>query len=250
MNRAILVLLLVFPLTGITQDLSTLLRQAARLESSFQEEEALPKYQAVLRLQPHHITALCKCSDLSCRIGNRQTDNKKKIGYFKAGYAYARAAYDLDSTNGEVNIVMAFSLARIALVQSPKEKVTAAKTIKRYAENAIKYDPRNYKGYHILGRWHYEVSGLNVIERTFARWFFGSLPAASLDEAVAYYEKSRTLEPGFILNYYELARAYRREGKKQEAVGLLRQMDALKDEMYDDRQVRKEGRQLLKDLEN
>ena len=225
-----------------------LVQQASQLEAAFREEEALPKYQEILRLQPHHLVALCKCSDLACRIGNRQTNKEKKIEYFKAGYAYARTAWLLDSTNSEVNIVMAFSLARMALIQSGKEKVAAATDIKRYAENAIKYDPSNYKGFHILGRWNYEVSGLNVIERTLARWFFGVLPEASLDQAIDNYEKSKALNPGFMLNYFELARAYRREGKKEKSIQLLRQMDTLKDGMYDDRQVRKEGRQLLKDL--
>ena len=41
----------------------------------------LQKYQEALRLQPEQITALCKCSDLSCRIGNRQTNKEKKIDY-------------------------------------------------------------------------------------------------------------------------------------------------------------------------
>ncbi len=250
MNRVILVLLLAIPFTTFSQDLTSLLHQGDRLESEFREEEALPVYEAALHLQPQSIKALCKCSDLSCRIGNRQTNREKKISYFKAGYGYAQRAWQLDSADAEVNIVMAFSLARMALIQSGKEKVAAANDIKHYAENAIKYDPRNYKGYHILGRWNYEVSGLNFIERTFARWFFGTLPDASLDDAIAFYEKSKALNPGFILNYYELARAYRRDGRKEEAIRQLRQMDALKDMMYDDRQVRKEGQALLKDLED
>ncbi|HEY4286054.1 MAG TPA: hypothetical protein VGN00_03055 [Puia sp.] len=250
MSRVILVLLLAIPFAAFSQDLSTLLHQAARLESEFREEEALPAYQEVLRLQPHNIEALCKCSDLSCRIGNRQTNREKKIGYFKAGYGYAQTAWLLDSANAEVNIVMAFSLARMALIQSGKERVAAANEIRRYAENAIKYDPRNYKGYHILGRWNYEVSGLNFIERTFARWFFGTLPDASLDDAIGYYEKSKALNPGFMLNYFELARAYHRDGKKEQAIHQLQQMETLKDGMYDDREVRKEGRELLMDLEN
>ncbi len=250
MNRVIFVLLLAFPFRTFSQDVPALLHQASQLEASFREEEALQKYQEALRLQPEQITALCKCSDLSCRIGNRQTNKEKKIDYFRKGYGYAQAALRLDSTNSEANIVMAFSLARMALIQSGKERVAAATTIKHYAENAIKYDPLNYKGYHILGRWHYEVSGLNIVERTLARWFFGALPEASLEESVGYFEKSMRLRPDFMLNYFELARAYRRGGRNDEAVRMLRQMDHLKDEMYDDRQVRKEGQQLLHRLEN
>lgn len=225
-----------------------MLDRGVRLEAAFREEEAIPVYQQVLQLQPHNITALCRCSDLSCRIGNRQGDRGKKIGYFKAGYQYAQRAYRVDSTNSEANIVMAFSLARMALVQSGRQKVAAANDILHFAERAIRYDPANYKGYHILGRWNYEVSNLNFIERTLARWFFGALPEASLPEAIRNYEKSMALRPDFMLNYLELARAYRRDGQKAKAIQLLRHLDRMHDGMYDDRQVRKEGRQLLKEM--
>ncbi|MBS1605987.1 MAG: tetratricopeptide repeat protein [Bacteroidetes bacterium] len=246
----ILPIIVGFPFIVRAQDVEALMRQAARLEAQFREEEALPVYQEVLRRQPDQVAALCRCSDLSCRIGNRQTNREKKIGFFTSGSAYARSAWRLDSTNSEVNIAMAFSLARMALIQSGKERVTTARDIKRYAENAIRYDPKSYKAWHILGRWNYEVSGLSAVERFFARWFFGALPEASLGEAIACYEKSMARKPDFMLNYYELARCYRRDGQKDKAVRLLRQMDALKDGMYDDREVRQQGRQLLKELEN
>jgi len=243
-----LFLLLFFPYRTSAQDVAALLSRGAQLEAAFREEEALPVYQQVVLAAPHHLIALCHCSDLSCRIGNRQQDRERKIAFFRAGYGYAQRAYRLDSTNAEVNIVMAFSLARMALIQSGREKVAAANAIKWYAEQAIRYDPSNYKAYHILGRWHYEVSNLSFIERTLARWFFGAIPEASLDEAIRNYEKSRALRPDFMLNYLELAKAWRRKGQKAKAIALLVRLDSLHDAMYDDRTVRKEGRQLLAEL--
>jgi hypothetical protein len=245
MTRLLLPLLLTLSFRALPQDVPALLQQAARLESDFKEEEALIKYQDIVKLQPHNVFALCHCSDLSCRIGNRQDSRDKKIGYFKAGRDYADAAWRLDSTNSEANVVMAFSIGRMILLESGREKVAGAGAIKRFAENAIKYDPQNYKAWHILGRWHYEISGLNFIERTLAKWFYGALPDASLQESIHDYEKSMSLRPGFMLNYLELARACHRDGQNARAIQLLRRLDSLKDGMYDDRQVRKEGRQLL-----
>jgi len=227
------------------QDATALLKKAAAAESAFREEEALSLYQQALRLQPHSIVLLCRCSDLSCRVGNRLPDRDQRIADFKAGYQYAQTAYRLDSTSSEVNVMMAFSLGRLTLIQTNKERVEAAVAIKRYAERAIYYDPANYKAYHILGRWHYEVSKLNFIERTFARWFFGALPAASLDEAIRNYEHSMSLRPDFMLNYLELAKALHRDDQDLRAIALLRRMDRLHDGMYDDRTVRKEGATLL-----
>jgi tetratricopeptide (TPR) repeat protein len=245
MQRVLFLLCLLFPFSCFAQDITALLRQAGELESSFSENEAFLKYQELLRTQPRNLTALIRCSDLSCRIGNRLTDQTKKTGFFKAGRSYAQAAYQLAPANSEANIVMAFSIARMALIQSGRDKVSAAGDVKKYAENAIRCDPSNFKGYHILGRWHYEVSALNIVERTLAKWFFGALPAASLKESIANYEKSMSLAPGFLLNYLELARACHRDGQKDRALRLLRQMDSLPDGMLDDARVREEGKKLL-----
>jgi tetratricopeptide (TPR) repeat protein len=248
MMRGLFLLWLLFGYRSSAQDIAVLLSRGARLEAAFKEEEALPVYQQILQIQPHQLFSLCRCSDLICRIGNRETDRDKKIADFKVGYRYAQTAYQLDSTSAEVNIVMAFSLARMALIQSGKERVAGAREIKRYAEQALRYDPGNYKAYHILGRWQYEVSNLNFIERTLARWFFGALPEASLDEAIRDFQRSMASKPDFLLNYYELARCWRREGQKEKAIVLLQRMEAIPDGMYDDRTVRQDGRRLLAEL--
>src|SRR5579859_1936311 len=86
-----LLLLLLFPYRSLAQDMAVLLAKAAQWEAAFKEEQALTAYQQVVQLQPRNITALCHCSDLSCRIGNRLADRGKKIDYFKAGYPMRKA---------------------------------------------------------------------------------------------------------------------------------------------------------------
>ena len=238
--------MLLFPIVrSHAQDVQALLRDGRRLDAAFNENHALRVYQEVLRVQPHNLTALCACSELSCRIGNRESSRDKKLSYFKAGLDYATTAFHTDSLNSEVNVAMAFSTGRIILLESGREKVAGAGAIKRYAEQAIRLDPCNYKAWHILGRWNYEVSDLNIFERTLARWFYGALPAASLKDAISDYEKSMALRPAFMLNYLELAKACYRDDQKARAIGLLKQIDTLKDEMYDDRTVRQEAHRLL-----
>ena len=229
------------------QDAAALLKKAAGAEAAFREEEALSLYQQVLRQQPHAIAVLCRCSDLSCRIGNRFSDRDQKISYFKTGYQYALTAYRLDSTNSEVNVMMAFALGRQTLAQTNKERVETAVAIKHYVDRAIRSDPANYKAYIILGRWNYEISKLNFVERAFARWFYGDLPSATLTDAIRNYEKGLALRPDFMLNYYELAKALHRDGQDARAIVLLRKMDGLHDEMYDDRIVRVEGKKFIEE---
>jgi len=249
MSRLLLCCLLWMPLIGFAQDLNVLLQQGARQEAACQEEAALRTWQNVLHLQPHNVPALCKCADLSCRIGARQSDKAKKTALFKAGRVYAETAYRLAPDNDEVNIVQAFSIARVALISGTKEKVAAAGDIKRYADNAIRINPANFKAWHILGRWNYEVSALNTVERLLAKWFYGAIPEASLQTAIADLEKSMTLKPDFLLNYLELARACHRDGQDARALRLLHEMDRIPDKMLDDARVRAEGKKLLKEWE-
>jgi hypothetical protein len=222
-----------------------MLRDANRLDAGFREDQALHIYQQILRVQSHNMTALCACSELSCRIGNRQTDREKKLSYFRAGRDYAAEAWRLDTANSEANVMMAFSIGRMILLESGKEKVAGAGAIKRYAEKATRLDPDNFKAWHILGRWQYEVSNLNFFERTLARLFYGAIPDASLRESISDYEKSMALRPDFMLNYLELAKACRRDGQDARAILLLRRLDTLPDQLYDDRTVRAEAHRLL-----
>src|ERR1700760_2107716 len=139
------VLFLFLSIRSTAQDVAVLLGRGAQLEASFKEEDALTVYQNAVQLQPNNIIALIHYSDLLCRVGHRLGDKNKMIAYFRSAYGYAQRAYKIDSTNSEANVMMAFALARLALDQDGKERVASAKEIRRYAEQAIRDDPNNFK---------------------------------------------------------------------------------------------------------
>jgi len=134
------------------------------------------------------------------------------------------------------------------LVSSGKEKVVAVKEIKTYADKCIQLDAKNFKGYHVLGKWHYEVSDLNAFERWIVKITYGALPPSSIDESIKNYEKSKQLSPGFLLNYLELAKAYKRKGEINKARVLLEQLQKLPPTASDDVKIKSLGRKLLDDL--
>jgi tetratricopeptide (TPR) repeat protein len=237
---------LVLPLNILAQDASALLAEAQRQESSFREKEALQKYTEIVRIQPTHLIALCKCSELCSRIGNRQNSKTSKADYFQAAKTYAVAALRVNANNSESNFVMAMAMGRMALISSGREKLADVNEIRTYAEKSIRLDPANFKPYHVLGKWNYEVSNLSFAERTMAKWFYGGLPSASLDAAISNYEKSRALNPAFLLNYLELSRAYYRNGQRKKAHDLLAGMLQMPVKMADDPQIKDEARSLLR----
>jgi tetratricopeptide (TPR) repeat protein len=245
MLRLLTLLLVGFPCLLLSQDINQLLKEAQVQESLLHENEAFLRYADVLKKDPANLVALYKCSELSSRIGARQSDKEKMTPYFLAARNYATAALMVNPNSSEANCAMAFALGRISRVSTTKDRVILAKDVKHYAENAIRLDPSNFRAYHIMGRWQYDVSDLNLAERSFARVFYGKLPDASLNEAIADFEKSRSLNPAFILNYYELARSYHRMGEDKKAIANLRIVLALPDLIYDDTRIKVIARQLL-----
>ena len=144
---------------------------------------------------------------------------------------------------------MAIALGRSSFNKGGKEKIETAKEIKRYVDLAIKNDPRNFKAWHVLGRWNYELSTLNMIERTAAKILYGTLPAASLKDAIIAFEKSNSITGGFILNYFELAKAYNKDDQTNKAIITLNKMMLLPNHTEDDVSIKADGRKLLKEYE-
>ena len=142
---------------------------------------------------------------------------------------------------------MAIAVGRVVLIKSGKEKISAVKDIKKYADIALKANPDNFKAWHILGKWNYEVSNLNMIERAAAKVFFGGLPDASLKNSIADYEKAKALSPQFMLNYLELAKAYHRNDETKLALEQLKKVLILPAKTEDDPRIKAEAQQLIKD---
>lgn len=236
------------PVTLYAQNVASLMQQAQTFEKAFKDDEALKKYTEVLKYEPLNIDALCKASELYSIIGKRRPTKDEQKEYYKTGESYARKALKVNPNHSGANFAMAISMGRMALISSGKEKVAAVKEIKTYADKCIQLDPKNFKGYHVLGKWHFEVSDLNAFEKWVVKITYGALPPSSLDDAIKNYEKSKQLNPGFLLNYLELAKAYKRKGETAKARVLLEQLQKLPPSASDDVKIKSLGRKLLDDL--
>lgn len=232
-----------------SQSIALLTKEALRLEALPDENAAFLKCKEILKIHPVNIFALSKSSELCSRIGKRQTDKKLMNDYYEAAKTYAEVALKLDPANSEANCVMAIALGRSTLNKSGKEKISNAKEIKRYVDIAIKNDPQNFKAWHVLGRWNYELSNLNFIERTAAKILYGAVPIGSIKLAILAFEKSNSITTGFILNYLELAKAYNKNDETNKAIATLNKMMQMPNHTEDDPFIKEEGKQLLKDFQ-
>lgn len=244
----IVCVILIMPFKIGAQDIGRYLKEAHQLEIAFKENEALDKYQQVLKIQPNNLTALCKSSELYNLLGRRQTSKEKQKEYYKTATSIAQQALKVNPNHSEANLVMAMAMGRMALISTGEEKIKAVRDIRHYADKCIQLDPKNFKGYHVLAKWNYEVSDLSTVERWLVRLTYGSLPKASLSEAINYYEKSKQLNPKYVLNYLELAKAYKRKNEDKKAVELLTAMMKLPNLTSDDAKIKNDGKKMLEEL--
>lgn len=233
---------------SFAQDINAAIKEGDRLEHVPDEKAAFHKFKEVLKLSATNSYALNKCSELCSRIGQRETINTKLRGeYYLAAKIYAETSLKVDPKNSEANCVMAIALGRSSLSKSGKEKIINAKEIKKYVDAAIANDPKNFKAWHVLGRWQYEISNLNGLERGLVKLLYGGLPPATLKQSIYAFEKARTLRPEFILNYYEMSKAYKDNGNKAKAIAYLQLMLTLPNQTEDDPDIKEKSRALLKD---
>ena len=241
-------LFLLFSFNQISaQDYNAVIKEADRLEAIPNEKAALDKFKEALKLQPTSLYALAKCSELCCRVGGREKSTKVRDEYYASAQTYAKTAIRLHPNSDEANVAMAFSIAKTLMLKSGKEKVTAVKELKTYGDKAVTYNPRNFKAWHVLGKWNYEVSNLNAFERAAVKIIYGGLPASSLKNSIMYYEKAKSLAPLFTLNYLELAKAYHKNDDDTKALALLNHLLTIKNQTEDDPRIKAEAQTLIKD---
>lgn len=250
MKTILLFITSIICLQAAPQSEQQLVTQAEKLEAGLNEQGAFETYKQVLQKNPKNYQALWKLSELCSRIGNRQASTQQKQQYFKWGKEYAQAAIKAAPNAADGYYALAVATGRLALSQSGKEKINAVKEIRANAEKALKINPQHFRAWHVIGKWHYEVSDLNMFEKAGVKLMYGGLPPASIQQSMQAYEKSKALEPNFALNYLELAKAYKRDDKVDKAIALLKQLPSLPNKTLDDARIKKEGAALLKELQD
>jgi tetratricopeptide (TPR) repeat protein len=241
-----IMLLLAFQCFG--QPEKELVALANKYESSLNESAAYETFKKVIKVNPKNYYAQWKLSELASRIGNRKSTSAEKQQYFRDGKAFAAEAIRINPNGADGYYAMAVAMGRLALTQSGKEKVNSVKEIRNLLEKAIKLNPLHSRAWHVLGKWHYEVSNLNMLEKALLKIIYGGVPPASLENSIRCYEKARTLDPNFALNYLELAKAYARNDEDSKAIELLKKLPSIPNKTEDDPTIKAKGAALLKEL--
>lgn len=243
-------LLVLLSVQLFSQKTDVLLKEAANLERSLKEEAALDKYKQVLATDPLNIKALVRSSELSSAIGARQKDNNAKVTYYNFAKDRADKAISIDSNNADAYYVRAVAAGKLTEVETENKKLVAGvKDIKIYADKALSINPNHGKANYVLGKWNYEVLTLSWAKKAAVKVLFGGMPPATIENAYKYMEKCKMIEPYFVLNYLDLAKAYKYDHKPAQAVEVLNHLVKLPTRTADDAALKSEGKKILSEMQ-
>lgn len=231
------------------QETVTLFKEAANFEYNFKEQEALNKYKQILITEPTNIKALVKATELSCSTGERLPIKTDKRITFESALAFAQRAVAADSNNADSYYALAMASGKMTEVETENKKIVAyVRDVKTNADKALRINPNHAMANFVEGKWHYEMITLNWAKR-FAVKLYGGLPEADIDKAIEYFEKCKTAEPYFMLNYLYLAKAYKEKNRPAQAIDVLNKLVKLPIRTFDDKDYKAEGQKLLQDLQ-
>lgn len=215
------------------------------LDVQFKAAKALEYYLPAEKLRPNDADLLVKIARQYIYLMGELTVVEERIAMGKKGLDYSERAVKADPKNGEAHLAIAISLGKITQLQGNREKVVASKRIKDEAELAVKLSPKNDYAWHLLGRWHQALAGMNALVRGMVKLVYGALPPASNEVALECFQKAIALRPDRLIHHIELGRTYAQMGRKEEAKQALEKGLAMPNTEKDDPESKRRGREAL-----
>lgn len=233
-----------------SQDVNVLFKEADNLEKQQKELDALEKYKQILLQTPSSIKALVKAAELNVIVSNSFVDKKTKRLYVESSLSFAKRAYGVDSNLADPNYAMAMASGKMTDYETENKKIVElVKEIKKYSEKAVSINQNHAKAHYTLGKWHYEMTILSGIKKVAVKLLYGGLPGGDLDSAISHMEKCKNLEPYFVINYLDLAKAYKENHQPAKALDILNRMVKLPTRTSDDIALKAEGAKLLESMQ-
>ncbi len=163
--------------------------------------------------------------------------------------SYAIKAHSLNPNSADVNYVMSIVSGKMTEVETDSKKtIEYVKDTRKYADKAVSINPNHAKANYALGKWNFEIVQLSWVKKMAVKAFFGGMADGTIEEAIKFMEKARGLDQYYVLNYLDLAKAYKYDNKPSKAIEVLNKMVKLPNRTADDSIYKIEGKKLLDEL--
>jgi tetratricopeptide (TPR) repeat protein len=216
--------------------------------TKLQAAEALKFYLPAEKLEPNNVRLLVHMSREYRHLMIDATSAQEKLSLGNTAVNYARRAVAINPNDPEAQLAVAISYGKMEPLETNRQKFDAVHIIKDSIDKAIKLDPRNDLGWHVLGRWHEGLAEVNPVVRAMAQIAFGKLPDSTHEEAVVCFEKAIALNPNRLMHYIELGLVYAQMGRTDDARRLINTGLSMPNTEKDDPEIKRQGREVLTKL--
>jgi hypothetical protein len=230
------------------QDVDVLLKQAQNYDKEVKEAEAIDKYKEVLSVAPANFKALFRLTELNAAIGSRQLKDKDKAPYFQLAYDYAQQAFAVDSSADGYYLLSLVSWKMSIVEEKNKEQVEYLRKWKEYADKARAANAHHSKAAFLLGKWHVDMTRASVLKKAAAKTIFGGMAKWDIETGIKLFEEAKLLDPYFVQNYYELAKAYEYNNQPTQEIEILNRLVKLPVRTGDDAGWKAEGKKMLEQM--
>jgi tetratricopeptide (TPR) repeat protein len=129
----------------------------------------------------------------------------------------ARHAVKLDPNSAKAHLAMALCYGKLTDFVGNKQKLEYSKLIRDETLRSLELDPNDDHAWHVLGRWHAGIAGVNGMLKVMAKLVYGALPEASFEQAIKSLQRAIELAPNRIMHHSELARIFTEADKPAQA---------------------------------
>ncbi|MDB6021851.1 MAG: hypothetical protein JWQ04_1708 [Pedosphaera sp.] len=240
-------LCLAYAASAADASLTNLLNDAERHDKKGETEAALKAYLEADRLAPGNADILFSLAKQYCDSMHLTKIRAAIKDCAAKALACALRSEQADPQSPKTHVCVAVCLAKNFPYSDNQTRVNYSRQIKAEAEQAIALDPKYDLSYHMLGRWHCEVSNMNLFMRAMVRIAYGGLPKASPELAIQNFKKAIELSPNRIIHHLQLAKMYHLTGKEKLVTEELKQCCVLKPTDPDDQDAQNIAKKILLD---
>ncbi len=215
---------------------------------AFDNQKALDKFLEALAVAPNDDEVLWRISRSYVDVGEHlpsttEEEKQSQLATYEKALGFAEKAVTANPKSSMSYTRRAIANGRIALFKGVWSALDFVNAARSDCEKALELDSLNNAAYYVLGRTHAKVSEKPRI----IRWPLG-IGWASLDDAVANYEKAVALRPDFIMYRLDCAKTYIEMDEYTKAREHLSVISLLPKQDEDDDQFRREGKELFESI--
>jgi tetratricopeptide (TPR) repeat protein len=226
-------------------DVAELLKQGDAFDAKLDNAHALESYLQAEKLGASDADTLVRIARQYALLMNDTTSEAEQRHLGEIALEYSKRAVAANPEHAKSLLSVAICYGRLIRFQDTRTKVEYSRSVKEYAERALKKDPTDSYAWHVLGAWNYELAQMGPFSRAVVKVVYGGLPTASNEEAERLFRKAVALAPDRVAHHAELGRTLAALGRKDEARAELDKALSLPSREKDDPESKKRAASTL-----